>query len=337
MTIPINRQWKLAQRPNGRLKDTDFSWTTSPAPMPGEGEILIRNLYMSVDPTQRGWLAYDTYLPMVQIGEVVRSVAAGRIEISNHPDYKVGELVSGLFGWQDYAVIQPARGNLTRLPNSVPLPLAMGALGMTGLTAYIGLLDIGRPKAGETVLVSGAAGATGSVAGQIAKIKGCKTIGIAGGADKCKWVVEQGGFDACIDYKSEDVQKRIAQLCPKGVDIYFDNVGGAILDAALARIARNGRVVLCGGISSYNATGKPPGISNISNLIVQRGRMEGFIILDHGARFPEAARELAGWVAEGKVKNEVDIQLGLENAPETLNRLFDGKNLGKQLLKIAEP
>ncbi len=336
MTTQTNRQWTLAKRPSGRLQTSDFNWVESPLPPCGPGEVLIRNLYLSCDPTQRGWLAYDTYLPAVKIGEVVRSVAAGKIIQSNHPDYTVGELVSGLLGWQDYSVIQPARGNLTRLPAGVPIPLAMGALGMTGLTAYIGLLDIGRPKEGETVLVSGAAGATGSVAGQIAKVKGCRAIGIAGGADKCKWVVEQGGFDACIDYKNEDVQRRIAELCPKGVDIYFDNVGGPILDAALLRLGRNGRVVLCGGISTYNATGRTEGIQNLNRLIVQRGRMEGFIILDHAARFGEALRDLSAWVAAGRVKNEVDIQVGLENAPETLNRLFDGKNLGKQLLKIAE-
>ena len=336
MTAAENRQWKLAQRPNGKLLRSDFVFGSAPIPTPGEGEVLIRNAYLSCDPTQRAWFSYDTYLPIIQIGEVVRSVAAGRIEASNHPEYKVGEWVTGLFGWQDYAVVKPGRGTVTRMPAGVPLELAMGALGLTGMTAYVGLLDFGKPKEGETVVVSGAAGATGSVAGQIAKLKGCRVIGIAGGAEKCKWVVEEAGFDACIDYKSESVSKRLAALCPKGVDVYFDNVGGEILDAVLGKLARNGRIVICGTISSYNDPGRPRGISNISNLIIQRGKMEGFVILDHGARFPEAAREIAGWIQAGKMKNQVDVQEGLENAPETLNRLFEGKNVGKQLLKISD-
>jgi NADPH-dependent curcumin reductase CurA len=336
MPDSINRQWKLARRPKGLLQAEDFSYGHEPKPVPGEGEILIRNLYLSCDPTQRAWFEYDTYLPIIKIGEVVRSMGAGRIEASNHPDYKVGDLVSGLLGWQDYVVIKPVKGAVNRLRAEIPIPLALGALGLTGMTAYVGLLDIGKLKEGETVLVSGAAGATGSVAGQIAKVKGCRVIGIAGGPEKCAWVANEGMFDACIDYKADNVAKKIAELCPTGVDLYFDNVGGAILDAALGKLAMHGRVVICGGISSYNAVGRPPGISNISNLIVKRGKMEGFVILDHGARFPEAARDLMGWIQEGRVKNVVDIQTGLENAPATLNRLFEGKNLGKQLLKIAE-
>ena len=212
----------------------------------------------------------------------------------------------------------------------------MGALGMNGVTAYFGLLDVGRPAAGETVVVSGAAGATGSVVGQIAKIKGCRAIGIAGGAEKCHWLTDEAGLDAAIDYKSEDIQARLKELCPKGIDVFFDNVGGDILDAALARLAMRGRVVLCGGIANYNATELPPGPKNYLNLVVQRGRMEGFIVLDCMSRVAEAIDALAGWVHVGKLKYKVDVQHGLENAPATLRRLFEGRNEGKQLLRVAE-
>jgi NADPH-dependent curcumin reductase len=218
----------------------------------------------------------------------------------------------------------------------MPLELAMGVFGATGITAYFGLLDVGRPVAGETVVVSGAAGATGSVVGQIAKIKGCRAIGIAGGPEKCRWLTDEAGFDAAIDYKAENVPERLKELCPKGIDIFFDNVGGPILDAALARLATRGRVVLCGGIANYNATEPAPGPKNILNLVRQRGRMEGFIVLDYLPRAGEAIGALAGWVQAGKIKTKVDVQHGLENAPATLRRLFEGRNDGKQLLRIAE-
>ena len=330
-----NRQWLLAQRPDGAIKDSDFKLIETDVPTPGEGEVLVRTLMLSCDPTQRGWIARDTYLPAVKIGEVVRSLGAGRVVASNHPDFAVGDVVSGLVGWQDHVVMNP-RGQLNKLPPGAPLELAMGALGLTGLTAYFGLLDVGRPVAGETVVVSGAAGATGSVVGQIAKIKGCRAIGIAGGAEKCRWLTEEAGFDATIDYKSENVAARLKELCPKGIDIFFDNVGGDILDAALARLAMRGRVVLCGGIAHYNATEPPPGPKNYLNLVVQRGRMEGFLVLDYMSRAGEAIAALAGWVQAGKIKHKVDVQHGLENAPATLRRLFEGRNDGKQLLRVAE-
>jgi NADPH-dependent curcumin reductase CurA len=329
-----NRQWLLARRPQGAMQDGDFNFVETDAPTPGEGEVLVRNLMLSCDPTQRGWIARDSYLPAVKIGEVVRSIGAGRIVASNHPGFAVGDVVSGLTGWQDYVAMRPT-GQLNKLPPGTPLELAMGVLGLTGITAYFGLLEVGRPAAGETVVVSGAAGATGSVVGQIAKIKGCHAIGIAGGAEKCHWLTDEAGFDAAIDYKSEDVQARLKELCPKGIDIFFDNVGGDILDAALARLAMRGRAVLCGGIANYNATEPPPGPKNYLNLIVQRGRMEGFIVLDYMPRAAEAIGALAGWVHEGKLKTKVDTQHGLENAPETLRRLFEGRNEGKQLLRVA--
>ena len=228
------------------------------------------------------------------------------------------------------------RGQLNKLPPGAPLELAMSALGLTGLTAYFGLLEVGRPVAGETVVVSGAAGATGSAVGQIAKIKGCRAIGIAGGAEKCRWLTDEAGFDGAIDYKLENVSARLRELCPKGVDIFFDNVGGDVLDAALARLAMRGRVVLCGGIANYNATEPPPGPKNYLNLVVQRGRMEGFIVSDYLSRAGEAIQALVGWVQSGKIKYKVDVQHGLENAPATLRRLFEGRNDGKQLLRVAE-
>jgi len=330
-----NRQWLLARRPHGVIQDSDFNFVETEAPTPGEGEVLVRNLMLSCDPAQRNWIAMDSYLPAVKIGEVVRSLGAGRIVASNNPDFAVGDIVSGVIGWQDYVALNP-RGQVNKLPPGAPLELAMSALGMNGVTAYFGLIDVGRPVAGETVVVSGAAGATGSVAGQIAKIKGCRVIGVAGGAEKCRWLTDEAGFDAAIDYKAKDIQVRLKELCPKGIDIFFDNVGGDILDAALARLAMRGRIVLCGGIANYNATELPPGPRNYLNLAVQRGRMEGFIVLDYMSRAAEAIGPLAGWVQAGKLKYRVDVQHGLENAPATLRRLFEGRNEGKQLLRVAE-
>ena len=334
----VNRQWLLARRPQGMVSKDDFRWVEGPAPEPAAGEILVRNLYLSCDPTQRGWIAFDTYLPAVKIGEVVRSFAVGRVVVSKDPRWKEGQLVQGLFGWQDYALARPgAESAPTPVPPGVPIETAMSALGFTGLTAYFGLLEIGRPQPGETVVVSGAAGATGSAVGQIAKIKGCRAVGIAGGAEKCRYLTEELGFDAAIDYKSEDVAARLKATCPKGVDVYFDNVGGEILDAALARLAMRGRVVLCGAISRYNDSAQAAGPKNYLNLVVRRGRMEGFLILDYVNRFQEAGAQLAAWIAEGKLKDRVDVQRGLENAPATLARLFKGENRGKQLLQIADP
>src|SRR5271163_459315 len=330
-----NRQWLLARRPDGAIKDSDFNLVETEAPIPGEGEVLVRNTLLSCDPTQRGWIAFDTYLPAVKIGEVVRSLGAGRIVASKNPDFAVGDIVSGLVGWQDYVVMNP-KGQLNKLPPGTPLELAMSVFGATGITAFFGLLEVGRPVSGETVVVSGAAGATGSVVGQIAKIKGCRAIGIAGGAEKCRWLTDDLGFDAAIDYKSENVKAHLKELCPKGVDIFFDNVGGDILDAALARLAMRGRVVVCGGVAAYDAAEPPPGPKNYLNLVSKRGRMEGFLVFDYLPRAAEALGALAGWVKAGKLKHRVDVQHGLENAPATLRRLFEGKNEGKQLLRVAE-
>jgi NADPH-dependent curcumin reductase CurA len=336
--MTVNRQWRLARRPRGMVEEGDFRWAEEAVPSVGEGQFLVRNLFLSVDPTQRGWMSRDTYLPAIAMGEVVRSLGVGQVVGSRHEAFRPGDLVSGHVGWQDY-ILTDGGGPLplVKLPSGVDIPLAMSVLGLTGITAYFGLLDVGRPRAGETVVVSGAAGATGSVAGQIAKIQGCRVVGIAGGPEKCAWLTDTAGFDAAVDYKAERVARRLGELCPDGIDIFFDNVGGDVLDAALANLAMRGRVVICGAISGYNEKTPPPGPSNYLSLLVRRGRMEGFIVLDYMDRAGEAVAALSRWVEEGKIQHQEDIQEGLENAPQTLLRLFEGKNRGKQLLKIADP
>jgi NADPH-dependent curcumin reductase CurA len=334
-----NRRWTLAKRPHGMVKESDFAFGEAPLPAVGDGQVLVRVLYLSFDPTQRGWIEdRPSYLPPVQIGEVMRAGAVGEVVESKHADFRPGDKVQGLFGWQEYALLPGANiGAHSKIPPGVPLTWPLGVLGVTGLTAYFGMLDLGKPKAGETVVVSGAAGATGSVAGQIAKIEGARVVGIAGGPEKCAWLTKEAHFDAAIDYKNDDVAARLAELCPKGVDVYFDNVGGEILEAVLDRIAQRARIVLCGGISGYNAETPPPGPRNLMNLVVQRARMEGFIILDYFPRFPEAVPKLTEWVKSGAIVHQEDIQRGLENAPKTLQRLFTGANTGKQILQVAEP
>jgi NADPH-dependent curcumin reductase CurA len=296
----------------------------------------VRVVYLSIDPTIRGWMAYDTYLPAITIGEVIRSGGIGEVVESRSDAYQRGDLVFGLTGWQDYAIADTGARAMTVLPPGIPLLDAISVYGVTGMTAYFGLLDIGRPEAGETVVVSGAAGATGSIAGQIAKIQGCRVIGIAGSDDKCAWVTNKLGFDACINYRTDDVAARLRETCPDGVDVFFDNVGGEILDIVLAQINLRARVVLCGAIATYNTTEPPPGPSNYRQLISQRGRMEGFIILDYLARFPEAQLQMASWVVDGRIQHAEDVVDGLESAPEALNRLFTGANTGKVVVKVSE-
>lgn len=339
MNNSINRQWVLATRPKDMVKDTDFAYRETAIPALQNGEFLVRNLYIAFEPAMRGWMRdRQSYTPPIQIGEVMRAVCVGQVIESRHPAFKPGDFVRGTFGWQDYMATSGGGIMLvTKIAPKQSLTMPLSVLGITGLTAYFGLLDIGRPQAGETVVVSGAAGATGSVAGQIAKIKGCRVIGIAGGPEKCWWLTSEAGFDAAIDYKSEHVQERLKELCPVGINIFFDNVGGEILDAALALIALKARVVLCGGISRYNEEAPPPGPKNYFNLVMQRGQMEGFIVLDYAPRFDEAVQELSKWVTAGKIKFKEDLQEGFENAPKTFLRLFKGKNFGKQLLKIADP
>ena len=334
----MNRRWLLAARPHGMVKDTDFQLVEAPVPEPRPGEFLVRVTHLSFDPTQRGWITADTYLPAVKIGDVVRAGGIGQVIKSNHPGFKVGQLVQGGFGWQDYYVSAGATEFMpvTALHPGVTPEQALGVFGLTGLTAYFGFTDVGKPVAGDTVLVSGAAGATGSVVVQLAKALGCRVIGIAGGPDKCGWVTSVAGADACIDYKSENVARRIKDLAPGGVNVVFENVGGEILEAALMNLAQRARVVLCGGISSYNEV-EPKGIRPYMQLTVTRSRMEGFIILDYAPRYAEGVMALVKLIGEGKLKTADDVQHGFENIPATLRRLFEGKNLGKQLLKITEP
>ncbi|MED5443664.1 MAG: NADP-dependent oxidoreductase [Pseudomonadota bacterium] len=335
--MTINRQWLLAARPHGMVGPDNFSYREAPLDSLAAGQVLVRNQVFSFDPTQRNWMVdRPSYLPPVALGEVMRAGTVGEVVESKHPEFSVGDLVQTTGGWQDFAVVAPGQGpmGLTKLPEGVSPELMLSVLGITGLTAYFGMLELGEPKAGETVLVSGAAGATGSVAGQIARIKGCRVVGIAGGSRKCDWLKEQAGFDEVIDYKSEDVAQRIAETCPEKWDVFFDNVGGPILEAALNHLNLYSRIVLCGGIANYNAIDPVPGPNNLMNLVTNRGRMQGFIILDYLPRALEAVEALLGWVGAGELAYEVDVQEGFENIPKTLQRLYTGENFGKQLLRL---
>ena len=335
-----NRQWLLAKRPSGLVTRDNFEYAENPIPEPADGQVLVRNLYLSFDPTQRGWMEdRESYLPPVGIGEPMRAGAIGQVADSRHADFAVGDLVQTTGGWQDFVIAAPNQGpmGLTKLHDGVTPEMMLSVLGITGLTAYFGLLDLGTPQPGETVLVSGAAGATGSVAGQIAKIKGCRVVGIAGGPEKCAWLKEEAGFDDVIDYKQGNVSEQIKATCPNKVDVYFDNVGGEILEAALNHINLKARIVMCGGISGYNATEPVPGPTNLMNIVTNRARMEGFIVLDYMPKAAEAIGDLLKWIGAGELKYQIDLQEGFDNIPDTLQRLFTGANLGKQLLKIADP
>jgi NADPH-dependent curcumin reductase CurA len=336
MSALENRQFRLISRPVGMVKRSDFEFITVPAGEPGAGEVLVRVLYLSLDPAMRGWMnAGKSYVAPVGLGEVMRAGGVGRVVTSNDPTLAAGDLVVGITGIQDY-VVSKAAGLRKIDPQVAPLPRYLGALGMTGLTAYFGLLDIGQPKEGETVVVSAAAGAVGAVVGQIAKIKGCRVVGIAGGAAKCSYIVDELGFDAAVDYKNEDVRKALARHCPKGIDIYFDNVGGEILETALSMLARRARVIICGAISQYNSTTGMVGPRNYMSLLVNHALMEGFVVFDYADRCPEGMKALAGWTIEGKLKAREDVVDGLETFPETLLKLFRGENFGKLVIKVAE-
>ncbi len=329
-----NRQILLRERPTGAVADHHFERVETPAPEIGEGEALVRTLYLSIDPTIKGWIERDTYLPAVPVGDVVRSGGIGEVIESRSPDFQQGDLVFGMVGWQEYSVAGPGT-MATPVPKGIDPTDALSIFGITGMTAYFGMTDIGRPQEGETVVVSGAAGATGSVAGQIAKNLGCRVVGIAGTEAKCAWLTDELGFDAAIDYKREDVAERIRESCPKGIDVFFDNVGGPILDAVLARINLRARVVLCGAISQYEDFDDVYGPKNYINLISSRARMEGFVILDYLDRFGEGAAELGRWLAEGRLRYRKTVVEGLENAPQALMRLFTGDHDGKVMVKVA--
>lgn len=330
----INHQFRLAARPKGLPKRTDWNFVEEPVKQPNEGEVLVKVLYLSLDPAMRGWMNEGkSYVAPVQIGEVMRAGGVGEVLASRHGDFKAGDHVQGTLGIQEYATLE---GQLLRKIDlkTAALPVHLGALGMPGMTAYFGLLDVGRLKPGDTVVVSGAAGAVGSVVGQIAKIKGCRAVGIAGGKQKCDYIVSELGFDAAIDYKSEDVKKALRQHCPRGVDVYFDNVGGDILDIVLTQLARGARIVLCGAISQYNSTAGVKGPANYLSLLVNRASMQGMVVFDYHDRFAPAMQEMAGWIAAGRLKTREDIVSGLETFPETLLKLFKGENLGKLVLKV---
>jgi NADPH-dependent curcumin reductase CurA len=330
-----NRRMVLAERPTGMVDASTVRLEEVDLPEPGAGEALARVRYLSIDPTIRTWMDdAPGYLPPIALDDVIRSGGIAEVVSSDAEEYEPGDLLFGFTGWQDYVVASPA-GGYRALPEGISPTLALSLFGTTGMTAYFGLIDVGRVKEGDVVVVSGAAGATGSTVGQIAKIKGAaKVIGIAGGPEKCTHIVENLGFDETIDYKNDDVAARLREAAPEGIDLYFDNVGGEILDACLAQLALRGRIVLCGAISSYNERGALTGPANYRNLIVKRGRMEGFLILDYFDRLGEAQAEMAGWLAEGKIKSSEHVVEGLENAPEALNLLFTGGNTGKVIVQV---
>ncbi len=331
----LNRQFLLAHRPDGRLRESDLEYRETPVPTPGPGEVLTRTLYLSLDPANRVWMhALPTYRPPIGLGEVVAGFTLNEVVDSRDARFRPGDLVECDGGWQDYAVL-PADA-LHEVKPHEPLSHRMSVLGVTGRTAYFGLLEVGRIRAGETVVVSAAAGAVGSIAGQLARIHGCRVIGIAGGREKCRWLTEELGLDAAIDYQSEDLAERLSACCPEGVDVYFDNVGGDVLQTVLFRMRRNGRIVCCGNVSSYDTDAPPRGLLGVPGLlVVRRLRMEGFIVMDFDDRREQAERALAGWVAEGRLKVREDIIEGLENAPRALMGLLHGANIGKRMIRVA--
>ena len=334
MTTETNRQFLLTKRPVGAATRDTFTYQQVPVGQPKEGQILVKNQYLSLDPAMRGWMNEGkSYIPPVGLGDVMRALGVGQVIASAHPDFAVGDYVNGALGVQDYFLGEP-RGFYKVDPKLAPLPVYLSALGMTGMTAYFALLEVGAPKAGETVVISGAAGAVGSIAGQIAKLKGCRVVGIAGGKEKCNLLIEELGFDGVIDYKNEDVIAGLKRECPKGVDVYFDNVGGDILDAVLSQLNFKARVIICGAISQYNNKEAVKGPANYLSLLVNRARMEGFIVMDYADRYVAAGQEMAGWLAKGQLKSREDIVEGLETFPETLMKLFSGENNGKLILKV---
>jgi NADPH-dependent curcumin reductase CurA len=333
--MDTNRVVRLKSRPVGMVSRDDFSVTDEPVPEPGAGEFRVRVDYVSLDPAMRGWIsAGKSYVPPVEIGAVMRGFGVGYVDRSNHPDYRPGDAVAGLLGIQRYAVSKGERCNKVD-PSKAPLERWIGGLGMPGQTAYFGLLEVGRPKPGETVVVSAASGAVGSLVGQIAKIVGCRAVGIAGGPEKCAYVVDELGFDACVDYKGGNLASDLKSACPEGIDVYFENVGGEILDTALARMNRFGRIPVCGLISAYNATAPVSGPTNFRSILVNRLTVRGFIVFDFQDRIDEAIDTLGDWHAEGRLKMREDVREGgLDAFPDVLNLLYTGGNLGKLVLKL---
>jgi NADPH-dependent curcumin reductase CurA len=349
MTAPANHQVRLQQRPSGLPTHGDWAFTAEPVAQPGPGDVLVRTLALSLDPAMRGWMNEGkSYIAPVGLGEVMRAGGIAEVVASHNPGFAAGDIVSCTPGVQEYCLIaadQVQRNGLFKIDLRLGTPTQwLNVLGMPGMTGYFGLMDVGQPQAGETLVVSGAAGAVGQTVGQLARIKGCRVVGIAGGAAKCDWVVKELGFDACIDYKApapegvsgwDPVKVGLKQHCPKGVDIYFDNVGGDILDAVLTRINRKARIIICGAISQYNNTTPVKGPANYLSLLVNRARMEGIVVFDYAERFPVAVAELAGYLADGRMKSREDVVHGLATFPDALLKLFNGENFGKLVLEVA--
>jgi len=341
LATTTNHQIRLARRPVGLPVRADWSFTAEPVSSPEPGGVVVKTLLLSLDPAMRGWMNEGkSYIAPVAIDEVMRAGGIGVVVASENPAFTVGDRVSGLLGVQEYATFgarRIERGELVRIDLRAGTATQwLNVLGAPGMTAYFGLIDVGQPKPGETVVVSGAAGAVGQAVGQLARIKGCRAVGIAGGPAKCKWVVDELGFDACIDYKAGPVKDGLKAHCPKGVDIYFDNVGGEILDAVLTRINRRARIIICGAISQYNSTEPIKGPANYLSLLVNRARMEGIVVFDYAERYPTAIAEIAGYLKDGTMKSREDVAVGIDTFPETLLRLFRGENFGKLVLQVAE-
>ena len=330
-----NRLFRLMKRPVGEPRRDDFAFATEPVSDPVEGQLLVKNLYLSLDPAMRGWMNEGkSYIPPVGLGEVMRAGGIGTVITSRHPKFQAGDIVSGMLNVQEYA-ISDGKGMVKVDPKLAPLTAYLNVLGMPGMTAYFGLLESGQPKAGETLVVSGASGAVGATVGQVAKILGLRVVGIAGGKEKCDYAIKEFGFDACVDYKNQDVRKGLKEACPGGIDIYFDNVGGEILDIVLTRINLKARIVICGAISQYNNTEPVKGPSNYLSLLVNRARMEGIVVFDYAPRYKEGAMQMGQWMAEGKLKSREHVVEGIETFPEALMMLFKGENFGKLVLKVA--
>ena len=341
LTALINHQVRLASRPVGLPTRANWSFTEETVAKPGPGGVLVKTLYLSLDPAMRGWMNEGkSYIPPVEIGAVMRAGGVGQVIASNNSDFAVGDYVNAGLDVQAYCLITQEnlkRSGMFKIDPRLGLTTWTNVLGMPGMTGFFGLLEVGLPKAGETVVVSGAAGAVGQTVGQIAKLKGCRVVGIAGGQAKCDWVVKELGFDACIDYKNSDVRKGLKENCPNGVDIYFDNVGGEILDMVLAKINRKARIIICGAISQYNNTTPVKGPANYLSLLVNRARMEGIVVFDYADRYHLGVTEMAGYMKAGTMKSKEDVVSGIENFPETLLKLFNGENFGKLVLEVAKP
>ena len=331
-----NRQIVLRSRPTGVPQAEHFALVDAPIPTPADGQVLVRNVYLSVDPAMRGWVnAAANYSEPVPIGGVMRSLAAGRVVESRHPEYRAGDLVAGWFGWQDYAAVGPQAIDAKIPDASLPLSAWLGVLGLNGVTAYFGLLEVGQPRDGETVAVSTASGAVGSCVGQIAKIRGCRTVAIAGGPQKTQMCLDEFGYDAAIDYKNDDLESALAAACPDGIDVYFDNTSGTISDTVMRHLRVGARVVVCGTASITQWDPLPQGPRVERHLLVKRARMQGFVVMDYRERYPQAQAALAQWVREGRIRYREDVLDGIEQAPGAIAGLYRGENLGKRLIRIA--